>query len=448
MAIGSLLADLGLAFLIFSIAPVLVSLVARIRPIRALAQRGPAARRAIILAAVLLSLALNLGLYAGFAWYWARFTYANPNLMEATCAHQKGWSEREIWVTFMIPPQLREMSCLDRVHRGLYPTWSLLVTHPTLLLSLTSIVVAGELTRRAFSPPSGQKRLLPALYVAFGVGALGLIISTPLLATMSTYPGEHPAGDLVYPAGDLVMAMPAHVQNSGGTAALAILNLLPLPWILTRVAPSIVAVVAARFTARQIEDPATREVNCILASLYRVRYLLALVAGLAPTLILWGAYLTTIGIEIFLPTLLCSLCEPRPEWSYPDWYYMDTWDIKTHATIWHVATTIGWWSMTLLAATLAEELTTRWQKATLAAIATIAATSIIPILPDLPALLLTGQPALVISSWPLAYMACLVASDPCVSMIVLCLLLLGVLGIAALISKKVERWLCKAIARG
>ena len=146
MAIGSLLADLGLAFLVFSIAPALVSLVTRIRPVRSLAQRGPTAHRAIIFASILFSWALDFGLYAWFAWYWAKFTHAHPNLMEATCVDQEGWSVEEIRVTFMIPWQLREMSCLDRVHQGLNPIWSLLVTHPITLLSIVSIPVAGGLT--------------------------------------------------------------------------------------------------------------------------------------------------------------------------------------------------------------------------------------------------------------------------------------------------------------
>jgi len=146
MTVKSILTEVGTLLLVFSIAPVLISLVARIRSIRALAQRGPTAHRAIILAAVLLSLALNLGLYAGFAWYWARFTYTHANLMEATCADQVGWTEKAIWITLMVPQQLREISCLDHVYRELNPTSSIVIMHPTIILSLVSTLVTGILT--------------------------------------------------------------------------------------------------------------------------------------------------------------------------------------------------------------------------------------------------------------------------------------------------------------
>jgi hypothetical protein len=148
MTAKSTLTEVGALLLVFSIAPVLISLAARIRPIRALARRGPAAHRAIILAAVLLSLTLNLGLYAGFAWYWARFTYAHPNLMEATCADQVGWTEKAIWITLMVPQRLREISCLDHVYQGLNPTSSIAIMHPTIILSLVSTLVTGILMWR------------------------------------------------------------------------------------------------------------------------------------------------------------------------------------------------------------------------------------------------------------------------------------------------------------
>lgn len=150
MITDSPLAELGISLLLFSIAPALVSLGARIRPIRALARRGPAARRAIVLACVLLSWALNLGLYAWLAWRWAKFTYAHPNLMEATCANQAGWTEKAIWTIFMVPRQLREIPCLDRVYLELSPTSPLVVMHPTTMLSLISILVVSTLTRRLY----------------------------------------------------------------------------------------------------------------------------------------------------------------------------------------------------------------------------------------------------------------------------------------------------------
>jgi hypothetical protein len=148
MSAKSIPSDLGILLLVFSVAPALVSLIARIRPIRALAQRGLTARRVMIIAAALLSWVLNLSLYAWFAWYWARFTYAHPNLMEATCADQAGWTERAIWIVLMVPRQLRGMSCLDHVYQELNPTSSLMVMHPTIILSLVSIMMTSILTWR------------------------------------------------------------------------------------------------------------------------------------------------------------------------------------------------------------------------------------------------------------------------------------------------------------